>query len=427
MGLLAEPSAPARHLLLGGLLLAGMYGQASAQEPERRPSVPIPVEAPRVPDTLPPALPGLPLAEAVEETPRPWLIHLNGLYGVTIARYNRVDGLVPAWGLDLEPTDPTRVPALGGHYGRATTHSRGYWSAWIAQRLPLPGEVRLRFEHFQRPSTYDEWRITPRENDLSTFLTGSDLVDWWREKGYLVEVTGETVDGRLGGRLAFMDASQHSEPDRSPFVLFGGDEDFRANPSVEEGDLHGLSLSASLDTRDVQSPLLPSPGWRLSAELEGAGGPLGGDLDFTRARVDLRRYNRLGTDAWWDWRLVWMGPLDDDGVPSQRKASLGGPGSLRGFPAARFVGEEALQVSTEARLPLPVTRPIDILFLSWHLVGLADAGIVDDYGDWHADVGAGVSGINLFSYVGLFVAQRVTDTGESDDGPRFIIRLRRDF
>jgi hypothetical protein len=407
--------------------MAGAYGRASAQEPERRPSEPIPVAIPEEPDTLPPILPRLPLPEAVREEPRPWLFHPHGFYGVTIARYNRIDGLVPAWGLDLEPTNPTRIPALGGQYGRATTHSRGYWSAWISQRLPLRGDVRLRFEHFQRASTHDEWRITPRENDLSTFLTGSDLVDWWRERGYLVEMTGETVDGRLRGRLAFTDARQHSEPDRSPFVLFGGDEDFRANPAVEEGDLHGLTLAGGLDTRDIQSPHLPSPGWRFDAEIEAAGGVLGGDLDFARARVDLRRYNRLGKDAWWDWRLVWMGPLDDGGVPPQRKASLGGPGSLRGFPAARFVGEEALQISTEARLPLPVRRPIDILFLSWHLVGLADAGIVDDYGEWHANVGAGVSGINLFSYVGLFVAQRVTDTGERDDGPRFIVRLRRDF
>ena len=112
---------------------------------------------------------------------------------------------------------------------------------------------------------------------------------------------------------------------------------------------------------------------------------------------------------------------------SRRKASLGGPGSLRGFPAARFVGEEALQLSTEARFPLPLFRPLDALFLSWHLVGFADAAAVDDYGEWHADIGAGVSGINLFSYVGFFVAQRVTDTSEPDDGPRFLVRLRRDF
>jgi outer membrane protein assembly factor BamA len=188
-----------------------------------------------------------------------------------------------------------------------------------------------------------------------------------------------------------------------------------------------VTAGGRLDTRDVQSPLLPAPGWRFEVEIEGAGGPLGAEVDFVRGLVDLRRYTRLGNDVWWDARVVWMGPLDGDGLPPQRKASLGGPGSLRGFPAARFVGEEAFQVSTEARVPLPLFRPLDALFLSWHVVGFGDAAVVDDYDQWHADVGGGISGINLFSYVGFFVAQRVTDTSEPDDGPRFLVRLRRDF
>ncbi|MGH7543773.1 MAG: BamA/TamA family outer membrane protein [Gemmatimonadota bacterium] len=421
-----------RLLVVGALALAAAPPDARAQE--RRPSEPIPVGGIVEPEPAPPpAVPGVEegepaLPEAEDAGPRiPWLVDLHGVYGVTLARYNRIDGLVPAWGLELEPIDPGGTPALGGRYGRATTHSRALWNAWIEQRLPLPGEIRVRFEHFQRTATFDDWRVTERENDLATFLTGSDLMDWWREKGFRVELLGETVDARLAGRVTLLDASQRSELDRSPFVLFGGDEDFRGNPAIEDGDLRSVTLAGRFDTRDVQSPLLPAPGWRVELEVEGAGGPLGADVDFIRGLVDLRRYTRLVADVWWDTRVVWMGPLDSDGVPPQRKASLGGPGSLRGFPAARFIGEEALQVSTEARFPLPLFRPLDALFLSWHLVGFGDAAAVDDYDRWHADLGAGVSGINLFSYVGFFVAQRVTDTGEPDDGPRLLVRLRRDF
>ena len=421
----------ARLLVVGALVLVAATRDARAQE--RRPSEPIPLGGVVEPEPPPPVLPGVEeggpaLPEAEGAGPAfPWLVDLHGIYGVTAAGYNRIDGLIPAWGLDLEPVDPARVPALGARYGRSTTQTRAHWNAWIEQRLPLPGEIRLRFEHFQRTATFDDWRITERENDLASFLAGSDLMDWWREKGFQVKLLGETIDARLAGSVALLDASHHSERDRSPFVLFGGDEDFRDNPPIEAGDLRSVTVGGRLDTRDVQSPLLPTPGWRVAVEVEGAGGPLGADVDFVRGLVDLRRYTRLGSDVWWDARLVWMGPLDGDGVPPQRKASLGGPGSLRGFPSARFVGDEALQLSTEARFPLPLFRPVDALFLSWHLVGFADAAAVDDYGDWHADLGAGISGINLFSYVGFFVAQRVTDTSEADDGPRFLIRLRRDF
>lgn len=430
MDRLAGRIFPTRLLVVGALALVAATRDARAQE--RLPSEPIPLGGVVETEPAPPAPPGVEDGPALPEAEgtgpaSPWLIDLHGVYGVTVAGYNRIDGLVPAWGLDLEPVDPARAPALGARYGRSTTRSRAHWSGWIEQRLPLPGEIRLRFEHFQRTATFDGWRITGRENDLATFLAGSDLMDWWREKGFRIALLGETVDARLAGSVALLDASQRSERDRSPFVLFGGDEDFRDNPAIEEGDLRSVTVGGRFDTRDVQSPLLPAPGWRVEVEVEGAGGPLGADLDFVRGFLDLRRYTRLGTDVWWDARLVWMGPLDGDGVPPQRKASLGGPGSLRGFPAARFVGEEALQLSTEARFPLPLFRPLDALFLSWHLVGFADAAAVDDYGEWHADIGAGVSGINLFSYVGFFVAQRVTDTSEPDDGPRFLVRLRRDF
>ncbi|HWC07298.1 MAG TPA: BamA/TamA family outer membrane protein [Gemmatimonadota bacterium] len=431
MDRLAGRTLPTRLLVIGAITLVAATRDARAQE--RRPSEPIPLGGGVENEPAPPALPGveqdgpaLPDAEGAGPV-LPWLIDLHGIYGVTVAGYNRIDGLVPAWGLDLEPVDPARTPALGARYGRSTARSRAHWNAWIEQRLPFAGEFRLRLEHFQRTATFDDWRITQRENDLATFLAGSDLMDWWREKGLRVVLLGETVDGRLAGSVALLDASQRSERNRSPFVLFGGDEDFRDNPEIEEGDLRSITVGGRLDTRDVQSPLLPAPGWRVEVEFEGAGGPLGADVDFVRGLVDVRRYTRFGTDVWWDARLVWMAPLDGDGVPPQRKASLGGPGSLRGFPAARFVGDEALQISTEARFPLPLFRPLDALFLSWHVVGFGDAGAVDDYDVWHADLGAGVSGINLFSYVGLFVAQRVTDTGEPDDGPRFLVRLRRDF
>lgn len=353
----------------------------------------------------------------------PWIVELPGWRGFSIEHYNRVDGLTPSWGIALDPIEPTRHPTLAGRLSAATTHSRLYWHASLHQRLPLPGAVVLRLDHFHRTATFDDWKISIRENDFATFVSASDLLDWWREKGYAVGLDVESSDGRLGGGLAYFDASQRSEPNRSPFALFG--DEYRENPAADEGDLHSLSATFRLDTRDVQSPLLPSPGWWLTAETELAGGVLGGELDFRRAAIDLRRFTRIGTDAWWDWRVVWMGPLDGDPLPAQRHFTLGGPGSLRGFRAASFVDSEGIQASTETRLPLPVGERIALLFLSWHWVAFADVGTVGDYEDWHANVGTGISGINLFSYVELLVAQRVTDLDQETSGPRFVVRFRR--
>ncbi|HUP18938.1 MAG TPA: BamA/TamA family outer membrane protein [Gemmatimonadota bacterium] len=400
-------------------LLAGALATAPAAGQERRPSEPIPFE--------PEPAPRPPRVQA--EKPPLWLVEWPGWHGLVLERYNRTDGLVAGFGAVLEPTDPARAPAVSLRGSTPTTHQRLYWHARARQRAPFPGgwAAHVVVDAFHRGRTYDDWKISTRENDFTTFLVGSDQLDWWRERGWRLAYELESERGRWAGTLALLSAEQHSQAMEEPFVLIGAGE-FRPNPPVEAGTLRSLSFRQRIDTRNIQSPLLPAPGWLVTLEAELAGGMLGGDIGFAHGFADVRRYIRIGTDAWWDTRLVWIesDAPDDEPVP-QRHAMLGGPGSLRGFRAAEFIGADAVQVNTEVRIPLPVIDPIGLFFLSWHWVAFADAGSVDDLGDWHADVGMGISGINIFSYVGVFVAQRVTDRGGDNDGPRLVVRLRRDF
>lgn len=397
---------------------------------ERVPSEPVPTPWTAEPDTIepftPPPLPGLEEARVDEGDPT-WLVEMDGYFGLSVAHYNRVDGLAPAWGGRLVPADPNQAPTIGGRIAFATTHSRTLWDAWIRQRLPVPGALVVEAGHFHRMSTFDDWKLSRRENDAATFFAASDLFDWWREKGFRIALDAETPGGRVGGTIRYLDATQSAEPNRNPFALLGDDDDYRPNPAASTGELRSLEFSVRIDTRDVQSPLLPSPGWWIAGQWEAAGGAFGGDVGFSRAAVDVRRYNRIGDDAWWDWRLVWMGPFGDDELPVQRRVNLGGPGSLRGFRAATFQADDGIQGQTEVRLPLPVNDTISLLFLSWHAVAFADAGAVGDFDEWHGDVGLGVSGINVLSYLGFFVAQRVTDFDAEFNGPRVVVRLRRDF
>lgn len=424
-----------RAVLLGtaGLLLAA----ASAAGQERVPSEPIPVEWPAdsaaaEPDA--PADPGAPIVlpgvETIlpgEESPLPWDLDPAGWWGVTLHRYSRVDGAVPGLGYALVPRDAARWPRIEGKIGFATTRRRIYGGVSIDQRLPLPPEVVgvLGVEWFHRSATFDDWKLSIRENDIATFVAGSDQMDWWRERGFRISLALESEFGERELRLSLLTAEQFSQRDRSPFALIG-DEEFRENPPVEEGRLQSATVRYVHDTRDIQSPLLPAPGWIVTLESETAVDGFGSDFEFLRGMADVRRYVRLGRDAWWDHRWVVHAGRD---LPPQRKPVLGGPGSLRGFRAASFVGDEfGVQGSTELRLPLPVPDWLAPLFLSWHAVGLADVGTVDDSLDeWHGNVGGGLSGINIFSYFGVFVAQRVTDNDEDDSGPRVIVRIRRDF
>lgn len=407
----------------GGLALLwalAVPGPLAAQAPRRVPSEPIPFEsAPTVPEPAQSGDDGVPL----------WLIEPAGWRGVVLERYSRVDGLVAGLGAHLQPTNPDRTPEISLRVHRAFAPDRWYWEAAARQRLPFAGpwvahaEVRA----FHRSTTFDDWKLSQRENDFTTFLVGSDLLDWWRERGYRAGLDVESERGDFGVALAFFDAEQFSQRDREPFVLIGAG-DFRSNPEVATGRLRSVTFTQSIDTRDVQSPFLPAAGWRVRIEAERAGGRLGGNVEFTRGFADVRRYVRIRGDAWWDTRLVWIESDAPESAPvPQRHAMLGGPGSLRGFRAGRFTGTDAVQLNSEIRLPLPLNDTVSLLFYSWHWVGFVDAGSVDDTWKVHANVGTGISGLNLFSYVGIFVAQQVTDLGGDDDGPHIVVRLRRDF
>lgn len=372
-------------------------------------------------------LPGVEIVEEEPETGLPWEVDPAGFRGVTLERYDRVDGAVPGFGGALVPRDPDRWPRVEARIGFATTRRRIYGRVGVAQRLPGAGKAvaRLGIAWFHRPATFDDWKLAPRENDFATFLVGSDQMDWWRERGWRVALSLESDVGDRSLEVSLLDVEQFSEESRSPFVLFG-DGDFRDNPAIDAGRLRSATVRYVHDTRDVQSPLLPAAGWIVALETETAVDAFGADRSFLRGMAEVRRYLRIGRDAWWDHRWVVHAGRD---LPAQRRPVLGGPGSLRGFPAASFVGDEtAVQGSSELRLPLPVTDWIAPVFLSWHAVAFADAGTVDpDLGTWHADAGVGISGISLFSYLGVFVAQRVTDLDAGDAGPRAIVRLRRDF
>ena len=425
------PRPPA--LALAAALLASILAPdpARAQDPPPAPADTLVVaDSVALADSLWPVEPiGDPLLAGIDSQSTasafPWIVELLGWRGFGVEHYNRVDGLTPSWGLRLEPVEPEKGPEIEARIAAATTHAQLYWTGSIRQRIPAPGAIHARFEIFHRSATFDDWKLSTRENDIATFAFASDMLDWWREKGWTAAVDAETSDGRIGGSIAFTDASHRSMADRSPFALFGGN--YRDNPPADEGDFHGLWGTLRVDTRDVQSPLLPSPGWWLRVDAEIAGGAIGGDIDFRRGAVDLRRFTRFASDSWWNSHIVWMGPLDGDSLPAQRHFMLGGPGSLHGFRGGSFVDSQGVQASTEIHLPLPVGRRIALLFLSWYWVAFADAGALGDYEEWHADVGTGISGLTLLSQIELLFAQRVTDLDEDGSGPRFVVRFRRDL
>jgi outer membrane protein assembly factor BamA len=137
---------------------------------------------------------------------------------------------------------------------------------------------------------------------------------------------------------------------------------------MDEGKVHITSATLRYDTRN--DPEDPRVGWLVLAELEHGRGRYSslGVTDvtardpanvptpsgYTRAFLDLRRYNRISPGAQLNLRLVTGGWMGGDELPLQRRLSVGGPGSLPGFDFRRTEGVPEVGMCTSPNAPLDV-------------------------------------------------------------------------
>jgi outer membrane protein insertion porin family len=121
-------------------------------------------------------------------------------------------------------------------------------------------------------------------------------------------------------------------------------------PLAEE-DLSTITLGAIMDTRDII--MNPTRGGFGSLYLEQAG-IFGGDSDFTKISLDLRRYIKVNPRKHVVAVRLLAGTTLGD-VPLVESYSVGGGYTLRGYTEDRFRGENMAVFSAEYRWPFTKT------------------------------------------------------------------------
>ena len=323
----------------------------------------------------------------------------------------------------------------------------------------------------------ESWQLGNQEVGLASFLMHRDFRDYFGRHG------GEAVmrvhDGRTADlAFTFSDEQWLDRPARDPWTLFRRGDSWQANPQMDVGNMHLLTSRLRLDTRDREGSQWIA-GWYAVAEVEHGAGrltrlgapilpvtPLRPEsVNYTRGLVDLRRYNRISPEASLNLRLVGAGWLGGDPLPTQRRLSLGGSGTLPGYGFRQSgIAPDVLQCSNgfvQAGTPAQCDRvllaqvelrsrllsgmlrddgPDDwwrpgfnhtaqwVLFADggrgWR-VGTGDptsmsSGAIPALGTFKVDLGAGID----FGGLGVYVAKAVTDGGEP---ARFFVRLERRF
>jgi hypothetical protein len=346
-----------------------------------------------------------------------------------------------------------------------------------------PIGVALGARAFDVVDPTESWQMENGEVGLASVVLRRDFRDYYGRhggEGYLRLQGGQDADLTV----SFGNERWSDERQRNPWSLFREGGGWRPNPFMDAGEMHLFTTRLRIDTRQHEGSRWP--GWYVSAEIEEGAGQLvrlgspvnydaatGGLLPsaaehvgYTRGFFDARRYNRLSPFTSLDFRIVAGGWLSGDPLPTERKLSLGGPGTLPGYdfreaetnPDVLQCANGILQPGTPAqcdRIALVQVELRSRFFAGslrddasddWWRPGLngrmewvvfADAGrgwnvgslnggvsypsyLLPPLSSFRTDVGAGID----FGGLGLYVAKAVGDGAEP---LQFFVRLTRRF
>lgn len=261
--------------------------------------------------------------------------------------YNRVEGLPIVIGprARLGHSNPTVLEAHAIiRTEKPLDFERYGWSLRAEQYFGGRRAVSLGVRARSEIASIENWTLTDLENSLSTFLLHSDHRDHYQREGWSIYLRAHHPHRPIDAMLEYRDERHQSVRAASPFSVIDNSEDWRHEPVVEEGTLRSVTLSLAYDTRNDEND--PSAGWYVRGALEQAFdgglsltpeavavlGPDSTDSHFTHLEVDARRYLRFSPWARLGLRVFMAGSLDGDALPAQRQHTLGGEGSMPGFP-----------------------------------------------------------------------------------------------
>jgi len=281
-------------------------------------------------------------------------IALPGLLGLRPPTYDRVAGLTLPWGASW------RFAPGGCDVGRLRT-AIAYRSApgdlAAAAALDLRrGRTRISAAAEQAYFTNDEWIRGDLENSLKFAWSGRDYRNYYRAERFYAEAA-HAGEGRVWAwKAALRAGTEHARslPARDPWTFFGDGD--RPNPPVDDGRINSIVGQGAIAWKGRSAAL------RLGSALEAATDLAGGDFSFARFILDGEWTMLALADHTLEIEWRFQGPLPGTrSLPRQRWTFVGGSGTLKTFPIARFPGDRLVFVETDYIIPFPPSFRFPIL------------------------------------------------------------------
>jgi hypothetical protein len=356
-----------------------------------------------------------------------WPFRETGLYRpIPSIRYNRVEGLVlGARFLPLEWGDYDEAKVYGqASYAFELKKPRLEGGAELAPFGRGNGDFEFKVGGAYRynTGTNDLWKIGWVENTLAAIFFEYDYMDYYETDGFTLYAS-QRLTPFLQLTAGYRDDRYRSLGNTTTWSLFGASE-FRPNPAIDEGRMESFvfALEGGMLSHFSSYPR----GFAYRAEIEA------GDFErrsFTRYLGDSRFFIPLGYSSTLALRA--RGGYTDDTAPLQKLFTLGGVGSVRGYPQNAYFGSRMLLGNAE--LTLGQISPFDDWFDDVQFFGFADAGWLNlvagsntvELGDFFTSAGFGMSFIDRT--VRLELAWPLDDLPGVDREPTLWLRLTPTF
>ncbi len=369
----------------------------------------------------------------------------NGIF-----RYNRVEGIFLGLGSEKRLYwDGRRDFSAYGSVGYGFSAHRWRGLLGVTRQFALDPEnrsgiIEVGVEGYSLTESKDQWSIGLGENNAAAFFIHEDFRDYFERRGVTAFAAWfhRTRELFAEGKIAYSADKYGSLDLNTDWSLFGGSKVFRANPTIDEGNMRSIQLTAGFSTAERMRH--GPEGWTasLQTEIADANG-LGGEFTFQSHVLDLRRFQPIGAHDNLNLRLR-IGTSHGD-LPRQRAFELGGPGSVPGLrfkeiPSDTLGANRLILANGEYLVNGDFLGDLNF-WPSWlmryvTIILMADAGFVRQvegsagitegfdgirWTDFRSDIGVALGNRNGSFRIG---AVWRTDRGEK---ARFVLRFARPF
>lgn len=260
----------------------------------------------------------------------------------TLPGYSSADGLYIGIGSD-RPQRIFSAEQLFGYAGGGYGFGSHYWQVYgglYYDFFTRPLRLRIGLEGHIITDTRDRWKMEELESTMFAAVAGLEPRDYFQRRGYSLGATKQ-----LGSRTSVSVeyrydryANSHRE---ASWSIFGIDHPFDSPPPVRQGEMRSVAANMQLDYTTLRS--WSSPKFALAGEVEF------GEMNegsFTTLTLDGRLKSTLVDDLLWVSARARISSSSGESPP-QRMVSIGGFGSLPGYPQNEFRGNRMVLLQTD--------------------------------------------------------------------------------